>query len=36
MCPYTLSGRIPIVALVVYYTANKLMGRELILKRQVF
>jgi hypothetical protein len=33
MCPYTLSGRIPIVALVVHYTANKLMGRELISKR---
>jgi hypothetical protein len=33
MCPYTLSGRIPIVALVVRYTANKLMGRKLILKR---
>jgi len=33
MCPYTLSGRIPIVALVVRYTANKLMGRELISKQ---
>ena len=33
MCPYTLSGRIPIVALVVHYTANKLMGRKVILKR---
>jgi hypothetical protein len=32
MCPYTLSGRIPIVALVVRYTANKLMGRKVILK----
>jgi hypothetical protein len=33
MCPYTLSGRIPIVALVGRYPANKLMGRKLILKR---
>ncbi len=32
MCPYTLSGRIPIVALVGRYPANKLMGRKVILK----
>ena len=33
MWPDTLSGRLPIVALVGRYPANKLMGRELILKR---
>ena len=33
MCPFTLSGRIPIVALVGFYPANKLMGRRLIFKR---
>src|SRR3990172_235843 len=33
MCPYTLSGRIPIVALVGRYPANKLMGRELVQRR---
>ena len=27
MCPLTLSGRVPVVALVVRYTASKLMGR---------
>ncbi len=33
MCPFTLSGRIPIVALVGRYLTNKLMGRRPILKR---
>ncbi len=33
MWPITLSGRLPIVALVGLYPANKLMGRKLILKR---
>ncbi len=33
MWPITLSGRLPIVALVGYYPANKLMGRKLIQKR---
>ena len=28
MCPFTLLGRIPVIALVVRYTANKLMGRR--------
>ena len=28
MCPLTLSGRIPVVALVGLYPANKLMGRR--------
>ncbi len=32
--PITLSGRLPIVALVSLYLTNKLMGREPILKRQ--
>ena len=31
--PYTLSGRLPIVALVGHYPTNKLIGREPILKR---
>src|SRR5690606_10835201 len=35
MCPFALSGRIPIVALVGHYPANKLMGRKVILKWQV-
>ncbi len=30
----TLSGRLPIVALVSLYLTNKLIGRELILRRQ--
>ncbi len=34
MWPITLSGRLPIVALVGHYPTNKLMGRELIPKRQ--
>ena len=33
MWPYTLSGRLPIIALVGHYPTNKLIGRELILKR---
>ena len=33
MWPITLSGRLPIVALVGHYPANKLMGRKLILER---
>ncbi len=33
--PFTLSGRLSIVALVSFYLANKLMERGLILKRQV-
>ena len=33
MWPYTLSGRLPIVALVSFYLTNKLIGRELILRR---
>ena len=32
--PYTLSGRLPIVALVSRYLTNKLMGRGSILKRK--
>ncbi len=31
--PITLSGRLPIVALVSHYLTNKLMGRRSILKR---
>ena len=34
MWPITLSGRLPIVALVGHYPTNKLMGRELILEWQ--
>ncbi len=33
MWPFTLSGRLPIDALVGLYPANKLMGRKLILER---
>ncbi len=33
--PFTLSGRLPIVALVGHYPTNKLMGRGTILKRQL-
>ncbi len=33
MWPFTLSGRLPIVALVGRYPTNKLMGRKLISKR---
>ena len=33
MWPITLSGRLPIVALVSRYLTNQLMGRELILNR---
>ena len=33
MCPSTLSGRIPIIALVRRYRTNKLMGRGPILRR---
>ena len=33
--PVILSDRLPIVALVGHYPANKLMGRGLLLKRQV-
>ena len=35
MWPITLSGRLPIAALVGRYPTNKLMGRRLLLKRQV-
>ena len=35
MCPFTLSGRIPIVALVGFYPANWLMGRGPILLRSL-
>ncbi len=33
MCPITLSGRIPVIALVGLYPANKLMGRRPFLRR---
>ena len=33
MCPFTLLGRIPVIALVVRYTANQLMGRRPLPKR---
>ncbi len=33
--PDTLSGRLPIVALVGFYPTNKLMGRGTILQRQL-
>lgn len=33
VCPVTLSGRIPIDALVGHYPTNKLMGRRLISER---
>ena len=35
MCPFTLSGRIPVVALVGLYPANKLMGRRPFLRRSL-
>ena len=35
MRPKTLSGRLPVIALVSHYLANKLIGREPLLKRQV-
>ncbi len=35
MWPDTLSGRLPIVALVSLYLTNKLIGRGAILKRQL-
>ena len=35
MWPFTLSGRLPIVALVSHYLTNKLIGRGLIQRRQV-
>ena len=35
MWPFTLSGRLPIVALVGHYPTNKLIGRGLIRRRQV-
>ena len=34
--PVTLSGRLPVNALVSYYLTNKLIGRELILLRRSF
>jgi hypothetical protein len=34
--PVTLSGRLPVVALVSRYLTNKLIGRELILDRNSF
>ena len=33
MCPLTLSGRIPVIALVGLYPANQLMGRRPLLRR---
>ena len=33
VCPFALSGRIPVIALVGRYLTNKLIGRETILKR---
>ncbi len=36
MWPYTLSGRLPVAALVGHYPTNKLIGRELILHRKNF
>ena len=36
MCPYTLSGRIPVAALVGHYPTNKLIGRRLIPHRKSF
>ena len=35
MWPFTLSGRLPIEALVSHYLTNKLIGRGLIQRRQV-
>ena len=34
--PVTLSGRLPVVALVSHYLTNKLIGRELIPDRKIF
>ena len=34
--PVTLSGRLPVVALVSHYLTNKLIGRESILDRKTF
>ncbi len=34
--PFTLSGRLPVVALVSHYLTNKLIGRESILNRKTF
>jgi hypothetical protein len=34
--PVTLSGRLPVVALVSHYLTNKLIGRESILDRNSF
>ena len=36
MWPSTLSGRLPVAALVGHYPTNKLIGRELILHRKNF
>ena len=36
MWPVTLSGRLPVEALVSHYLTNKLIGREFILDRQNF
>ena len=36
MWPVTLSGRLPVNALVSHYLTNKLIGRELILLRRSF
>ena len=36
MWPVTLSGRLPVDALVSHYLTNKLIGRELILDRNSF
>ncbi len=33
MCPLTLSGRVPVIAMVVRYTAIQLMGRGPLLER---
>ena len=35
MCPFTLSGRIPIIALVCLYHSNQLMGRGPFLRRSL-
>ena len=34
MCPFTLSGRIPVIALVGLYLTNKLIGRRLFFRRR--
>ena len=36
MWPVTLSGRLPVVALVSHYLTNKLIGREPIPNRKTF